>query len=214
MVLLTCQHCDHRWDYQGDNEHYATCPSCRYKVRITEDKAQELRQKRLDSDKKKPLLKEHPAKLLGIAGIVNNVLRSYGYENSMLIQILLKLQSSFGWLPMEMLGEVSKQLEIPLSQVYEVATFYKVFSLSPRGKHLIRTCSGTSCKVRGAATILDRVESVLGIERGETTPDGNFSLETVNCLGCCALGPVMTVDSDYYGKMKLPEVKKILSKYG
>jgi NADH-quinone oxidoreductase subunit E len=141
------------------------------------------------------------------------VMDDYLYDESMLIQILLRLQRDFGWLPREMLVEVSKQLEIPLSQVYQVATFYKAFSLSPRGRHLIRVCMGTSCKVRGAPIILDSVQRLLGIERGETTPDSRFSLETVNCVGCCALGPMMTVDREYHGNMKLLDVKRSLSKY-
>jgi len=214
MVLLICQHCDYKWDYQGENEHYATCPSCRYKVRISEEKAQMLRRKGLDMELKSKLsLKEHPVKLRGIAGIVNKTIEDYQYDKSMLIQILLRLQKNFGWLPMEMLSEVSKQLGISINQVYQVATFYKAFSLSPRGRHLIRVCSGTSCRVRGAPTILEKVQSFLGIDTGEVTTDGRFSLETVNCLGCCALGPMMTIDGEYYGNLKLLAVKKILSKY-
>jgi len=214
MVLLICQHCDYKWDYQGENEHYATCPSCRYKVRISEEKAQILRRKGLDMElKSKFSIKEHPVKLRGIAGIVNKTIEDYQYDKSMLIQILLRLQKNFGWLPMEMLSEVSKQLGISINQVYQVATFYKAFSLSPRGKHLIRVCSGTSCRVRGAPTILEKVQSLLAIDTGEVTTDGRFSLETVNCLGCCALGPMMTIDGEYYGNLKLLAVKKILSKY-
>jgi len=213
-MLLRCQHCDYRWDYQGENEHYATCPRCRYKVKIPEDKAQMLRQKGLNLKLKSAFsLEEQPVKLLGIAGIVNKTVEDYQNNKSMLIQILLRLQRNFGWLPMEMLLEVSKQLGIPLSQIYQIATFYKAFSLAPRGRHLIRVCMGTSCKVQGAPIVLDRVQSFLGIERGEITPDGRFSLETVNCLGCCALGPMMTVDGEYYGNLKLPDVKKNLSKY-
>jgi len=124
------------------------------------------------------------------------------------------LQKGFGWLPREMLTEVSKQLELPLNQVYQVATFYKAFSLAPRGRHLIRVCMGTSCNVRGAKQILDRVKSSLNINTEESTPDGKFSLETVNCVGCCALGPVMTIDDDYHGNLKIAEVEKILSGYG
>ena len=152
-------------------------------------------------------------RLLGIAGIVNKVVSEYNYDESMLIQILLRLQKSFGWLPRDMLNEVSKQLGIPLYQVYQVATFYKAFSLYPRGRHVIRVCMGTSCNVRGAPAILDRLQRLLGIERDETTPDGKFTLKTVNCLGCCALGPVMTIDGKYYGKLKPHEIEKILSKY-
>jgi len=174
-----------------------------------------MRQKQLEQNLKKRFsVEKKPKKLLGIAGIVNKTAEDYLYNESMLIQILLRLQKSFGWLPREMLSEVSKQLGVPLSQVYQVATFYKAFSLIPRGRHLIRICTGTSCKVRGAPTILDNLQRHLGIERGETTPDGRFSLETVNCLGCCALGPMMTVDGEYYGSLKLPNVKNILSKHG
>ncbi|MGQ9639488.1 MAG: complex I 24 kDa subunit family protein [Candidatus Bathyarchaeia archaeon] len=163
--------------------------------------------------RRKLSMKKQPVKLLGIAGIVNKVIKDYNYDENV-IQILLRLQRNFGWLPMEMLSEVSKQLEVPLSQVYQIATFYKAFSLSPRGRHLIRVCMGTSCKVRGAPIILDRVQRLLGIEKDETTPDGMFSLETVNCVGCCALGPIMTIDGEYYGNLKLSDVKKILSRYG
>ena len=225
MVLLICQHCDYKWNYQGENEHYATCPRCRYKVRISDDKVQILHQKRWmwsnslarsepDKDLKSAFpIRRQPEKLLGIAGIVDKVVEEYQHDKGMLIQILLRLQKNFGWLPMEMLLEVSKQLGISINQVYQVATFYKAFSLNPRGRHFIRICSGTSCRVRGAPTILERVQSFLGIDAGEVTPDGKFSLETVNCLGGCALGPMMIIDGEYYGNLKLLAVKKILSKY-
>lgn len=213
-MLLICQHCDYRWDYQGENEHYATCPRCRYKVKIPEDKAQMLRQKGLDKELKSRLsLRGDPVKLLGIAGIVNKTVEDYQNDKSMLIQVLLRLQRNFGWLPMEMLLEVSKQLGIPLSQIYQVATFYKAFSLAPRGRHLIRVCVGTSCQVYGAPIILDRVQRLLGIERGETTPDLRFTLETTKCMGCSALAPVVVVDEDYYDNVKLADIERILSKY-
>ncbi|MCX6660412.1 MAG: NAD(P)H-dependent oxidoreductase subunit E [Candidatus Bathyarchaeota archaeon] len=214
MVELACQHCNYKWDYQGENEYYATCPRCRYKVRIPEDKVPRVGRKKLSLEsKKKTLTEKRPVKLRGIAAIVNKVVQEAQYDKGMLIQILLKLQRSFGWLPKEMLTEISKQLEIPLSQVYQVATFYKAFSLAPRGRHLIRVCMGTSCKVRGSHTILERVQNHLSIDKDGTTLDGKFSLETVNCVGCCALGPVMTVDDDYHGNLKLPDVDRILSKY-
>jgi len=214
LVELSCQHCNYRWNYQGENEYYATCPRCRYKVRILEEKVLTVGRRRLSLEKKKPPLERKPARLLGVAAIVNNVVKEYDYNKSMLIQILLRLQKGFGWLPREMLTEVSKQLELPLNQVYQVATFYKAFSLAPRGRHLIRVCMGTSCNVRGAKQILDRVKSSLNINTEESTPDGKFSLETVNCVGCCALGPVMTIDDDYHGNLKIAEVEKILSGYG
>jgi NADH-quinone oxidoreductase subunit E len=173
-----------------------------------------LRRKKLDRELKRRFPTEKkPEKLLGVAGIVKKVAEEYLYDESMSIQILLRLQRNFGWLPSEMLSEVSKQLEIPLSQVYQIATFYKAFSLAPRGRHLVRVCMGTSCKVRGASTIIENLQRLLGAERGETTLDSRFSLETVNCLGCCALGPMMTIDGEYYGGVKLPNVKHILSEY-
>jgi len=211
---LECQHCNYKWDYLGDNEYYATCPRCRYKVKIPEDKVQVLRRKKLDQELKRRFpMEKKPVKLFGIAGMVNKVTEDYLYDKSMMIQILLRLQRSFGWLPREVLSEVSKQLGVPLSQVYQAATFYKAFSLAPRGRHLIRVCMGTSCKVRGAPIILDRVQRLLGIERDETTPDLRFTLETVKCMGCSALGPVVVVDQDNYGNVKSADLEKILSKY-
>jgi NADH-quinone oxidoreductase subunit E len=211
---MECRHCNYKWDYLGDNEYYATCPRCRYKVKIPEDKASVLRQKKLDRELKRRFpMEKKPMKLFGIAGIVNKAMEDYMYDESMLIQILLRLQRNFGWLPREMLSEVSKQLGVPLSQVYQVATFYKAFSLAPRGRHLIRVCMGTSCKVRGAPIILDRLQKLLGIERGETTQDGRFSLETVKCIGCCGPSPSMIVDVEYYGNLKPTILEKILARY-
>ena len=214
MVLMRCQHCDYTWDYKGLNDLYVTCPRCRYKVRMPEDTARMLRKKRLDQESKNKFsIEKQPVKLLGIAGIVNKVIEDHQYDQSMLIQNLLSLQSKFGWLPREMLSEVGKQLGIPISQVYQAATFYKAFSLAPRGRHLIKVCTGTSCKVRGAPIIFDRIQRLLGIEKGETTPDGRFSIETVNCVGCCALGPTITIDDGFHGNLKLTHVKKLLSRY-
>ena len=147
------------------------------------------------------------------AEIVNKVVEAYKYDASMLIQILLRLQRNFGWLPKEMLSEVSAQLGVPKTRVYQIASFYKAFSLSARGKHLIRVCMGTSCKVRGVPKILDRMQKLLGIQKGETTSDRKFTLETVKCMGCSALGPVVVVDQDYYGNVKSEDLEKILSKY-
>ncbi|MFA5365883.1 MAG: NAD(P)H-dependent oxidoreductase subunit E [Candidatus Bathyarchaeia archaeon] len=214
LVLMKCQHCNYTWDYSGTNDFYVTCPKCRYKVRMSKETAQTLRKKRLDQESKIKTLKEQqPVKLLGIAGIVNKTVDAHKHDKTMLIQDLLDLQNSFGWLPRAMLSEISKQQEIPISNVYETATFYKAFSLAPRGKHVIKVCMGTSCKVRGADMIYDRIHRILGIERGETTPDGKFSLETVNCVGCCALGPTITIDEEFHGNLKVAQVKKVLSKY-
>lgn len=214
MVKLSCHHCDHSWDYQGKTKYYATCPNCRYKVRLQPEETPKPELKRRDLEPRKILTKEKKTKkLIGIAAIVNRVVEKHQRNKSMLIQILLQLQNDFGWLPREMLTEVSKQLEIPLNRVYQIATFYKAFSLAPRGRHLIRVCMGTSCKVRGADRILDQMRKTLGIEKGENTPDSRFTLETVNCLGCCALGPVITIDDEYYGNLKTADLEKVLSKH-
>lgn len=196
------------------NLHYATCPRCRYKVRIPENMSRILYKKRSELTlPQENSMQNHPQRLVGIAGIVDKVVAEHQSDKSMLIQDLLDLQAKFGWLPEEMLSEVAKQLDIPLSKVYQAATFYKALSLSPRGKHMIRVCMGTSCKVRGAPLILDRMQRLLEIEAGETSPDGKFSLETVNCVGCCALGPTITIDNNYYGNLKVANVKNILTKY-
>ncbi len=213
MTLLKCQHCDYRWNYEGKNEHYATCPRCRYKVKITNIETTIFNREKLDLEKNNLSEEKKPVKLFGIARIVNKIIEEYQYNENMLIQILLRLQRDFGWLPQEMLMEVSKQLRIPLYQVYQATTFYKAFSLAPQGKHVIRVCMGTSCKVRGAQMVLDGIQNFLKIEVGETTPDGKFSIETVNCMGCCALGPAITIDDDYYGNLRTPDVKRILSSY-
>jgi NADH-quinone oxidoreductase subunit E len=181
---------------------------------MPEDKAQVLRRKKLDRElKRRFLMEKKPEKLLGVAGIVKKVVEDYLYDESMLIQILLRLQRNFGWLPSEMLSEVSKQLGIPLSQVYQIATFYKAFSLAPRGRHLVRVCMGTSCKVRGVSMIIENLQRLLGVERGETTLDSRFTLETVKCLGCCVLGPTMIVDGEYYGNLEPALLEKILAMY-
>ena len=214
MALLKCKHCNYQWDYEGTKEHYATCPNCRYKVRITTEKIDGLHKRKMDLEiKKRYTVKNRPLKLIGMARIVNIFVKEHNYDESMLIQILLKLQGNFNWLPKEMIIELSKQLKIPLSQVYQAATFYKAFTLAPRGRHLIRVCMGTSCKVRGAQIILDAIERALSIGSGETTPDNKFSIETVNCIGCCALGPVITVDDEYHGNLKSFDIERILSEY-
>jgi NADH-quinone oxidoreductase subunit E len=209
MGKVTCRHCNYTWDYQGEGEYYATCPRCRYKVKIPEIKTRgvnEIMEKRVLSE-------EPPRKLLGVAKMVDSIIKEYQYRADMLIQILLKLQRRFNWLPMEVLSEVSRQLRIPTSRVYRAATFYKAFSLSPRGRNLVRVCMGTSCNVRGAQMVLDRLTSIFGVGPGETTPDAKFTLETVNCLGCCALGPVIAINDNYYGNQNPASVAKVIENY-
>lgn len=131
---------------------------------------------------------------------------------NMLIQIMQDINQDFNYLPDYSLKYLSEILDIPLSQIYHVATFYSSFSLTPRGEHLIKICIGTACHTRGAARILDEFERQLQIKCGDTTPDLKFTLDTVNCLGCCALAPVITVDEDYH-TMSVKKVGSILKNY-
>lgn len=140
---------------------------------------------------------------------VSKAASGYQGDKDMLIQILLDLQSKFGWLSREALREVSNQLEVPITQVYQIASYYKAFSLIPKGRHIIRVCMGTACQVRGAPMLLDRISTMLNLNPGGTSSDMRFSLETVNCLGCCALGPVVVVDGAYYTRPSPSDLEKI-----
>jgi NADH-quinone oxidoreductase subunit E len=131
-------------------------------------------------------------------------------EKSALIQMLLAIQRENRWLSNDALVWVSRKLGVPLAQIYHVATFYKAFSLKPQGRHSVSVCMGTACHVRGAAGLLDKVKGTLKIKPGETSRDRQYSLKTVNCLGCCALGPVMMVDGKYHSDPSAGEVKEIL----
>lgn len=156
-------------------------------------------------NKTKEVMKQMAQELSKTDGIVDK----YKGDKSSLIQLLLELQRENHWLSEEMLKWVSQKMDIPLSQIYRVATFYKAFSLVPRGRHSISVCMGTACHVRGAPHLLDKVMDTLKIRPGETTRDMRFSLDTVNCLGCCALGPVMVVDGKYYSKPSTKEIEQI-----
>ncbi len=127
-----------------------------------------------------------------------------------LIHILHEIQKKFGYIPAQAVSRISKQLKISESEIFGVLTFYKAFSLKPRGEHLITVCMGTACHVRGAPMILDEFKRKLGIESGETTEDNQFTLETVNCVGACALGPIAKADGEYHGQLKTREVDKII----
>ncbi|MCU0723464.1 MAG: NAD(P)H-dependent oxidoreductase subunit E, partial [Planctomycetes bacterium] len=124
-----------------------------------------------------------------------------GAEASSLIQVLLDIQAENRWLPREALDRVAERLRVPATRVRHIATFYKAFSLVPRGKHEVHVCLGTACHVRGATRVLDAVQDATGVKPGETDLGLQYSLETVNCLGCCALGPVVEIDGKVHGKM-------------
>lgn len=144
---------------------------------------------------------------------VNTIMDRYKGDGSSLISILQDIQTEYNYLPEEALRKVATALNVPLIDIYSVATFYKSFSLTPRGKHLITVCMGTACHVRGGPRILGEVERRLSIKPGQTTEDDLFTLETVNCLGCCAIGPIVVVDGEYYGEMTVRKVDPILEKY-
>ncbi len=144
---------------------------------------------------------------------LDEILRKHGYQRAGLIGILQDIQSRMNYLPRKALQYVSQCLEIPLSEIYEVATFYKAFHLEPRGKHTIQVCLGTACHVRGSQRILSYLETLLDVKAGGTTKDLSFSLETVNCLGACALGPLLVIDRKYYGKMETGKIESLLKKY-
>lgn len=144
---------------------------------------------------------------------IDRIIEKHQAEASSLIQILLEIQSENHWLPREALERISEKLEVPISRIQHIATFYKAFSLVPRGRHEVHICMGTACHVRGATRILDTVQDLTGIKPGETDLDLKFSLETVNCLGCCALGPVMEIDGKTHGKLSTAETADVLKRY-
>ena len=144
---------------------------------------------------------------------VGQVLEKYQRDKSALIDILHDTQSEIGYLPKEALEEIGAGLGVPLSRVYSVATFFKAFSLNPRGRHLINVCMGTACHVRGSDKVLEQMEKELGIKTGANTADLKFTLETVNCVGACALGPMVIIGEDYHGEMTPEKVSEVLKNY-
>jgi len=128
-----------------------------------------------------------------------------------LISVLEDIQARYRYLPREAMILVSERMGVPLSQVYSVATFYNAFSLKRRGRHTICVCVGTACHVRGAPRVLAHLENRLGIKSGETTSDWNYSLDTVHCLGACALGPIVVIDGEYSGQMHVRKVDELLA---
>jgi len=141
---------------------------------------------------------------------VGVILEKYQHDQGSLVSILQDTQAEIGYLAREALDEVSAGLGVPMSRVYGVATFFRAFSLTPRGRHQINVCMGTACHVRGAVRILETIERETGIKSGETSEDLRFSLDTVNCVGACALGPIVIVDEKYSGEMTVDKVKPLL----
>lgn len=144
---------------------------------------------------------------------VSAIINKYNGDRGQLVSILQDIQTEYYYLHKEALIQVSDTMDIPASRVYDVATFFRAFSLEPRGKHLINVCLGTACHVRGAVRVLEKVERSLAIERGETTKDRKFTLETVNCMGCCAVGPAVKIDGEYFGHMSTDKIDSVLTKF-
>jgi NADH-quinone oxidoreductase subunit E len=144
---------------------------------------------------------------------IDQIIDEHHCEPSSLIQVLLEIQSEHHWLPKEALERVAQRLQVPLTRVQHIATFYKAFSLVPKGRHEIHICMGTACHVRGASRVLDAAQELTGIKPGETDLELKFSLQTVNCLGCCALGPVLEIDGKTHGKVAPAQMADVLKNY-
>lgn len=142
---------------------------------------------------------------------LNNILQDRHLVRSDLLEIMQDVQESYGYLPEKALRIVAEKITVPLIEVFRAANFYKAFTLKPRGRHLITVCMGTACHVRGAERFLDEVLTQLNVRPGETTVDGEWTVETVNCLGACALGPIVIVDGEYYDRMTPAKLRALVS---
>jgi NADH:ubiquinone oxidoreductase subunit E len=141
---------------------------------------------------------------------IDRILEKYGYRHSDIIGIMQEVQHIENFLPEEVIRYISRRMEISLTKIFDIATFYKAFSLKPRGRHIIKVCCGTACHLGGAVQNLGQINRVLNLREGETTADRMFSLETVNCLGACALAPVVVMDDEYHEAVNTGKIKKIL----
>jgi len=144
---------------------------------------------------------------------VGEIVDRHGCKREHLIAILLDCQEEYRYLPREVLEELSARIDTPLTSVLRVATFFRAFSLKPMGRHQVHVCMGTACNIQGAPRLLEALERELGIKKGDTSADLEFSLDTVNCVGCCGLAPVVTIGKDVHGKLKQASIQRILKKY-
>ena len=144
---------------------------------------------------------------------IDGIIQRHGAAKGGLIAMLQDIQQAYTYLPQDALVHVARTLGVPLSRAYSLATFYRAFSLKPKGRHPIAVCMGTACHVKAAGKILEKLERLLHIKTGQTTPDLNFGLDQVRCLGCCGLAPVVTVGPDLYGKVTLTRVDQIMRRY-
>ena len=159
-----------------------------------------------DFDIQKEFTAEQLAKL-------DEIIKTFKGKPGALIPVLEEAQMALGFLPMPILQIIAKGLNLPLSRVYGVVTFYSFFTMTPRGKHTLRVCLGTACYVRGGKSIMESIQKELGVKEKETTPDRLFSLESVRCLGACGLAPVIIITEDVHGRIKTQKVREILNQY-
>lgn len=144
--------------------------------------------------------------------ILKKILDRHPHDKSSLIAVLQDIQQQFHYLPCEALIEAARVLEVPLSKVFSASTFYNAFSLNPRGENIIRICKGTACHIKGADQLLDQLEMELNIRPGETTKDMKFTVEVVNCVGACAMAPVMIVNDKYYANVRPQRASRLIKK--
>lgn len=144
---------------------------------------------------------------------VHEIAARHDNKREQMIAILLDCQEAYCYLPREVLEELSAEMKIPLTSILGIATFFRAFSLKPVGRHQIHVCMGTACNIQGGPRLVEALERELKVKKGDTTPDMNFSLDTVNCVGCCGLAPVLTVGQDVHGKLKLSSIPRIVKKY-
>ncbi|MCX5853249.1 MAG: NADH-quinone oxidoreductase subunit NuoE [Deltaproteobacteria bacterium] len=144
---------------------------------------------------------------------VKDIIKKYDGDKTAMIAILQDVQEELRYLPKEALTSISKKMEVPLTRIYEIATFYNAFSLKPRGKYVIEVCAGTACHVQGGSNLMDRLERDMGVACGETTKDKMFTLEEVRCLGCCSLAPVVRIGADVHPYLTQDEIPKIMRNY-
>ena len=144
---------------------------------------------------------------------LDQIIADYNADPREMLAMFMQIQEQEGYLPQGDLEYLAKKLNRPLAQLYQLATFYEAFSLKPQGRHRVHVCMGTACHVRGAAQVLSGLEQLLKLKPGEVTPDGQFGLKTVNCVGACALGPVVQIDGEYHGHVSALKLEKIFKKY-
>ena len=144
---------------------------------------------------------------------IDTIIKRYGKKESAILAILQDIQTKEKYLPKEVLEQVSQKMRIPMTNIFRIATFYNALSIKPRGRHKIDVCLGTACHVRGGTKIIDKLSRDLGIQVGETTKDKQFTLESVRCVGCCSLGPVMVVDGNVFGRLTQEKVPGLLKEF-